>query len=243
MNTSCRIVILFLLSTFSLLGQQSSGWQWTARGGAIGIPHTLSANRLGIGSSIGLGLETFQESKTGYSFTLDYRKINNLLMERLEEFNALLPDVAIRGREYLTLTGFAGILGGVHIDREVKRIGTGRLKLSLDGYVELMTTVFAKQESNYFATTFASVLLETDAGSYLDTTSGGGSSELTRDTSDDLSIVYAAGVGIIYEFEAGPKLSCGVFLDMNTRFSLFADSSDAKLTQVRIGFDYPFRTK
>lgn len=239
-----KIILFFsLFFTLPITAQKLNGWQWGARGGAIGIPHTVAASRLGTGIYMGLTFQSYQASKTGLSFTLDFREINNVSIEQLEEFNALLPDAAIRGTEYLSISGFAGFMSGLHVDREIKRMGAGKLKLSLDGYVELMTTVAARQQSSYFTTNFTTALLETDAGSYLDTAGGSGSIRGTRNTSDDLSVIFAGGMGVVYEFTAGPQLTFGLLIDLTNRFSMFKESSDAKLTQVQLGFIYPFRTK
>lgn len=243
MKVTKIIAFLFLFFPLPLTAQQIDGWQWGARGGAIGVPYTLADNRIGTGIYIGLAFQSYQASKTGYSFTLDYRKINNLSIERLKEFHALLPDAAIRGAEYLSISGFAGLMGGLHFDREIKRIGTGKLKLGLDGYAELMTTVFARQQSSYFATNYISALSEDDDTGFLSTAGGAGSSEVTRSTTDDLSVIFLGGMSLVYEFAAGPQLTCGLLVDLTTRFSMFAESSDAKLTQVHVGFTYPFRTK
>jgi len=236
-------ILTLLLCLCFLPGSAQSNWKIGVRAGLTGIPYTLSSGRLGTGMLAGLYLEPIAAKATTYSLSLNYRKVDNLLKERLVQSIVVLPDGLYRGSELLSVSGFTDLSVGIRFDQVIRNFQKGKLKVSIEGAVGAMTVVRARQQSVVALDEFDSALVETGVGSFLSQPNSVRSTSSSRVAEDEGKLLFSGGVGMLYEFAAGLQLTCSVQLDMNDRFSQFTGTSDAKLTQVIIGFNYPFSTK
>jgi len=235
-----RILLLWLALIFAApeaFGQQ--GWRVGARAGVIGVPHTLTTERLGTGVNMGLFVGTSGLEKSNWMVSLDYRKVGNLAMERLNQRTFVLPDGLIREEDFFTISGFTAFRFGVRWDRAVKSFRSGTLKVGLAGYTDVMAYTRASRFSRIRRNVLRNRLNE-DELVELTSSASSGSTKTTRETTEDGTIVLTGGTGLVYTLATGPEFELGLQIDFTDRFSTFSGSSDARLTQVYLGFSYPF---
>jgi len=209
------------------------------RTGITGIPHNLSSERLGTGVSLGLYVETSSTKRTNWSLSLDYRKVDNLAMEKMDQRSIVLPDGLIREDDFLTISGFAAFRFGARWNRIIKRYGSGTLKVSLAGFADVMAYTRASRRLDSSRSVLRNTLNE-DEEVIVNTGGSTRFASTSREATEDGRTVITGGTGLIYELAAGPQVELGFQVDLTERFSTFSGSSDARLTQVYLGFNYPF---
>jgi hypothetical protein len=240
MNLSQLLLLVGMVLCFNpsqVYGQK--GWEFGARAGVIGVPYALSANRLGAGGRIGLSIRPKLKGKTNISVLADYRVVNNLQMGKLEKTTIVLPEGLARRNELLSVSGFAGLRLGLRLDRTILNFRRGVLKVNFAPYAELMTAAKATQQSNITSSSFLAVLVDSEQGTVFGVSNSSGATSTSRNRADSGRVVLAGGIGLMYEFTEGLQVELGFLADVTDRFSLFTGSSDARLTQLFLGFNYP----